>query len=363
MKPNIFFSHSARDAERILPIKNHLIEKMGNTIEIFMSSDGASIPFGKNWVKEIEEALKECKLMFVWLTPNSAQSNWVHFEAGHAYSRDIKVVPLGFDGINLEKVPGPLRFLQGFNVKSAASLNNLTAIINREFDYTFKDFFDEDFFDNVVNYGLIENSEELLLYISRMQAVFPTFLTLRAREIEGGSRRTGPIEKLEKFLNSKKAVLSKADSGLFGQGYKVNLDSDYDLLDIDPLVLNEFYPLLMEIYSELYEGESFIGFILHIIPNKPFRFINDTFLVSSRLANTEVEFDTVRPNIDFRFRNILFRLIKRKVKYNLMTREEIILVVSVDRDNKDPLPLLSLLKLLKSRGILLSDEWWADGYP
>ena len=63
MKPIIFFSHASRDRDVILPIRTRLLQGTGNAIEVFMSSDGASIPFGRNWLKEIEEALKECKLM------------------------------------------------------------------------------------------------------------------------------------------------------------------------------------------------------------------------------------------------------------------------------------------------------------
>ncbi len=45
MKPTVFFSHSSLDRDRIKPIKEHILDKTGNTIQIFMSSDGASIPF------------------------------------------------------------------------------------------------------------------------------------------------------------------------------------------------------------------------------------------------------------------------------------------------------------------------------
>lgn len=142
MKPTIFFSHSSIDHDRIKPIKEYILKKTGNAVKIFMSSDGASIPFGKSWLKEIEEALINCKLMFVWVTPNSAKSNWIYFESGYVYSRKINVVPIGFDGIKLENLPAPLNLLQGFNINSSASLNNIIAIINREFNLTFPDIFD-----------------------------------------------------------------------------------------------------------------------------------------------------------------------------------------------------------------------------
>ena len=60
MKPTIFFSHSSFDTDKIVPIKDFILERTGNSLRIFMSSDGASIPFGTNWLKEIEDALVDC---------------------------------------------------------------------------------------------------------------------------------------------------------------------------------------------------------------------------------------------------------------------------------------------------------------
>ena len=176
MKPTVFSSHSSLDKDRIKPIKDHILEKTGNSIQIFMSSDGASIPFGKNWLKEIELALTECKLMFVWLTPNSVKSNWIYFESGYAYSRDIKVVPIGFDGIKLEELPAPLNLLQGFNINSSSSLNNIIAVINKEFGLTFTlDLFDDIFYENVSKLSA-ESSAELLEYVSAVKCTFPSSL-------------------------------------------------------------------------------------------------------------------------------------------------------------------------------------------
>lgn len=45
-KPTIFFSHSSLDSSAILPIKNRITAITANVLDIFMSSDGQSIPFG-----------------------------------------------------------------------------------------------------------------------------------------------------------------------------------------------------------------------------------------------------------------------------------------------------------------------------
>ncbi len=44
-KPIIFFGHSSTDKDMIIPIKEHILDRTGNAVSIFLSSDGASIPF------------------------------------------------------------------------------------------------------------------------------------------------------------------------------------------------------------------------------------------------------------------------------------------------------------------------------
>ena len=56
-KSAIFFSHSSKDKNIILSFKNKLDKITGGVLEIFMSSDGQSIPFGSNWIHKIEDGL------------------------------------------------------------------------------------------------------------------------------------------------------------------------------------------------------------------------------------------------------------------------------------------------------------------
>ncbi len=117
-KPTIFFSHSSKDRSSLQVLRDLFDSRTGRSIDVFMSSDGQSIPFGRNWVHEVESGLDRAKLMFVFLTPNSIKSSWLYFEAGHAYSKGIRVVPVGMLGIDLALVPPPLSLIQGFNVKT-----------------------------------------------------------------------------------------------------------------------------------------------------------------------------------------------------------------------------------------------------
>lgn len=139
-KPTLFFSHSSKDRDMILTIKNKLMSATGGVLDIFMSSDGQSIPFGTNWIHKIEEGLNDARIMFVFVTENSLPSGWIYFEAGFAYNKGIKVIPVGI-GVDIGALKAPLNLLQGFNITSGDSLNNFISVVNKTFDYNFSEQF------------------------------------------------------------------------------------------------------------------------------------------------------------------------------------------------------------------------------
>lgn len=160
-KPTIFFSHSSLDSSTILPIKNRITAITANVLDIFMSSDGQSIPFGHNWVHKIEEGLNNAQIMFVFVTPISIDSAWVYFEAGFAYSKKIEVIPVGI-GVNIGHLKAPLNLLQGFDITSIDSLNNFITIINRKFDLKFMEAFTETDYKSIFS-SVAESSTPLNL--------------------------------------------------------------------------------------------------------------------------------------------------------------------------------------------------------
>ncbi|MGV8907278.1 MAG: toll/interleukin-1 receptor domain-containing protein [Acetobacterium sp.] len=141
-KPTIFFSHSSKDRDAILEIKNKLDKITSGVLNVFMSSDGQSIPLGHNWLHKIEEGLATASIMFVFVTPNSIDSKWIHFEAGFAYSKNIEVIPVGI-GIDIVMLEAPLSILQGFNITSGESLNNLVSVVNKKYQLNFVETFSE----------------------------------------------------------------------------------------------------------------------------------------------------------------------------------------------------------------------------
>ena len=131
-KPIIFFSHSSKDAKPLARLKERFVKKTHGAIEVFLSSDGQSIPLGVDWDKRIEEAMDKAKLMFTFVTRHSLQSSWIYFESGYAYAKKARVIPVDFLGFDLDRLSPPLSKLEGFNVTSAAGLNNIIAEVNSE---------------------------------------------------------------------------------------------------------------------------------------------------------------------------------------------------------------------------------------
>ena len=184
-KPIIFFSHSSKDKAILSKLKKKIDRMTGNSIDIFLSSDGQSIPFGRNWVSKMEEALNSASLMFVFVSPNSLTSNWIYFEAGHAYSKDIDVVPVGIMGIDLGSIQPPLGLLQGFNLDKKDALANIISIINKTCETSFEGDFEEEAFNQIftpnsyqnlqtpissIEYQLISNSLELGKLAKQLQS-------------------------------------------------------------------------------------------------------------------------------------------------------------------------------------------------
>lgn len=350
MKPIIFFSHSSRDRDAILPIRDRLLKGTGNAIKVFMSSDGASIPFGKNWLKEIEDALTECRLMFVWMTPASIPSNWIPFESGFAYSKDIRVVPIGFQGIRLEDLPAPINILQGFNVTGSASLNNIIAIINDEFSLTFPELFDDIFYQQKVDNLTSEDSPEALDFVQVVECEMWPRITVDDNTT--AKLHVDWFERLKGILAEQDLSFTESSGMLFGTGFRVTIKTDSDegkwpLISIDPLALNSTRQAWATASAQLYDsGITYTVFRLQVVDG--IELPQDESLIGARLLRSEVSFDTHVPHVLYRYRNIDFRInINRDLR---KTTSELVLLVP--KENTEPIPMLSLLRLLAERRVL-----------
>ena len=219
-KPTIFFSHSSKDRDLILPIKNKLSDITSNVIKIFMSSDGQSIPFGNNWIHKIEEGLQNSKVMFVFITPNSINNAWVYFESGYAYSKGVEVIPVGI-GINIGDLKPPLNLLQGFNVTSGDSLNNFVSILNQKFELNFKENFLEIDYEQIKAIELQSEYDISAIFTSATYEVYSQYSNSETHEIIRYD--------LEKAMKEYKTFLSNE---------KIKFSSNNDELDDETILVD-----------------------------------------------------------------------------------------------------------------------------
>lgn len=71
--------------------------------------------------------------MFVFVTREVLQSEWILFEAGYAYSRNVHVVPYCLPGTDLKHLPAPLQLLQASRLHCARDLSTLLKKCNETF--------------------------------------------------------------------------------------------------------------------------------------------------------------------------------------------------------------------------------------
>lgn len=207
MKPDVFISHSSRDSEIANRLKTLLVSKTSGTINFFLSSDGNSIKSGRNWFNESISALSKASLIYILVSPNSLQSQWIFFEAGFAYKSDIQCIPLGILGVNVGELPLPLGILQGYNLDSVKGLNKVIEDLNYCLSYDYPlafskidfGFFEKDVFEfpQVISNGFHEfrvysvaPDEEIPHEFIEVQVEFPE-MTIRGDKWVGTGLLTG----------------------------------------------------------------------------------------------------------------------------------------------------------------------------
>ena len=243
-KPTVFFSHSSRDREVVQRLQRFVAERTGRAVELFVSSDGQSIPGGHNWSARVHEALAGAQLMFVFVSPQSLDSRWIYFEAGYGYRGDIAVVPLGILGVALDRIPAPLNILQGFEIRSPDGLANVIDRINRTFDFGFDTRVSDADYARIFAEAAPGDAPEL-------DAVTAVVLVLEATERDGGEwgARLGAVADA---LRSRgiAATASPDGTGCFGEGFQIGVYV-HPIVSVDPWVYAGFAAALPDVVAAL----------------------------------------------------------------------------------------------------------------
>ena len=189
----------------------------------------------------LNEALKNCKLMFSFVTPHSMNTPWLYYESGYAHSAEVHVVPVGL-GADITKIGPPLGLLQGFNITSAEHLNNLLLKANETFHHKHKLAFTEADYAALFTKGTPEATGFLGRYSDLVDSV-----DLEITVENGGHAPLMAF--LEKQTNFTTLGPRQQDHTHLIEGARVRLSANGPqqvrfMVEIDPLIAPELMPKL-----------------------------------------------------------------------------------------------------------------------
>jgi hypothetical protein len=127
----VFISHVGAEREVALALQVALRSAIPG-IEVFVSSDPDSIRAGDRWLDEITTALQTCIVQIVIASPASVGRAWINFEAGAAWLRGIRIIPVCHSGMSPGTLPVPLGLSQGGLLTDAAYLASMFRTIARD---------------------------------------------------------------------------------------------------------------------------------------------------------------------------------------------------------------------------------------
>ena len=128
----IFLSHIHEEKALAILVKQALEDEFSGFVDVFVSSDGSSIPAGSNFLKRIEDGLVNCIAAIYLISPTSVKRNWINFELGAVWIRNINslrtgaheipTLPVCHSGMTPNELPAPLNNLNGISANQASQL-------------------------------------------------------------------------------------------------------------------------------------------------------------------------------------------------------------------------------------------------
>ena len=304
-KPTIFFSHSSRDAQLIGRLKAHFLRATGGSVDVFLSTDGQSIPLGRNWVHKIEEALEHAGFMVVFVTPNSLRSNWIFFESGFVYGKKIRVVPVGFLGVDLAALSPPLSLLQGFNITSEEGLNNILALTNEVFQHSHRPAFSSEDYREICGVSEAPSTSVLGEYGNLVDTIHSQLI----EKLDLSCTVREALNLLAKILDREGVEYKSSQYRVDLYGISFTFDPNVlphrINLQIDPWVADVAFPVLEKTFSELRAGGiRGTRISLHFVPTVAC--LHERHKITARVSGTNVkmahknhlERDDIRFNFD-----------------------------------------------------------------
>lgn len=134
-KGKIFISHTSSEDELAALLKQRLLDDFNHALDIFVSSDQATIIAGERWLDKVSAALQEAQLVLILCSSESIRRPWVNFEAGAGWIRKIPILPVCHSGLAPADLPLPLSLLQSVTASQPEGLRQIYAGIAKVLDW------------------------------------------------------------------------------------------------------------------------------------------------------------------------------------------------------------------------------------
>lgn len=132
MAKTIFLSHIHEERQLALVVKKYVEDEFSGFVDVFVSSDGTTIPAGANFLRRIENGLISCVGAIYLISPVSVKRNWINFELGAVWIRssievaagrpEIPVMPFCHSGSEPSTLPQPLNNLNAISISQSSQL-------------------------------------------------------------------------------------------------------------------------------------------------------------------------------------------------------------------------------------------------
>jgi hypothetical protein len=127
----VFLSHAAKDQALAIFLKK-LIEEAVAGADVFVSSDTEDLRPGDEWVRRIRKNLRAARVLLVLASERALARPWVWYEAGSAWSREIRMITCCIGKIRKNNLYAPFSSYQALNLDEASDFSNLLIELGRE---------------------------------------------------------------------------------------------------------------------------------------------------------------------------------------------------------------------------------------
>lgn len=228
-KPLIFISHITEEKHIAEAIQQMISDAFLNSFDTFVSSNPNNLPLGSGWHQTISEKLKKSSMGIIIISPKSKKREWINFEAGALWMKDVPVIPACHSGMKINELDYPLAAFQATDLTDKESvkylLSRIAKLSNLNFPANYKVI---DFTDKLKKYSLKSIEDSMYIeFIERVREINPELINLLKKQHTevylshyDAREFSKVISTSEKYISEKIHIETKGEGMLVSEGLK-----------------------------------------------------------------------------------------------------------------------------------------------